>query len=199
MPRFLKRGLSADAVDAADAKVRATVEDILADVKSRGDAAIRELSKTIRQLGAHTFPAQRTGYRTRHFASRKARPRRHPLRAGAGPQLRAEAARHPAGPRGRDPARGYLRPQAYPGERHRLLRAGRPLSNGRLRAYVDRHRAGRRGEAHHRLRAAASRRAASGDRRRHAFRRRRRNLCSGRRAGDRRDGARHRYHRCRST
>jgi sulfopropanediol 3-dehydrogenase len=45
MPRFLKRGLSADAVEAADAKVRATVEGILADVKARGDAAIRELSK----------------------------------------------------------------------------------------------------------------------------------------------------------
>jgi len=45
MPRFLKRGLSADAVEAADAKVRATVEGILADVKARGDAAIRDLSK----------------------------------------------------------------------------------------------------------------------------------------------------------
>jgi sulfopropanediol 3-dehydrogenase len=45
MPRFLKRGLPADAVEAADAKVRATVEGILADVKARGDAAIRELSK----------------------------------------------------------------------------------------------------------------------------------------------------------
>jgi sulfopropanediol 3-dehydrogenase len=45
MPRFLKRGLSADAVEAADAKVRATVEGILADVKLRGDDAIRELSK----------------------------------------------------------------------------------------------------------------------------------------------------------
>ena len=45
MPRTLKRGLSADAVEAADAKVRATVESILSDVKARGDAAIRELSK----------------------------------------------------------------------------------------------------------------------------------------------------------
>jgi sulfopropanediol 3-dehydrogenase len=45
MPRTLKRGLSADAVEAADAKVRATVEGILSDVKARGDAAIRELSK----------------------------------------------------------------------------------------------------------------------------------------------------------
>jgi sulfopropanediol 3-dehydrogenase len=45
MARFLKRGLSADAVEAADAKVRATVEGILADVKARGDTAIRDLSK----------------------------------------------------------------------------------------------------------------------------------------------------------
>lgn len=45
MPRYLKRGLSADAVEAADAKVRGTVEDILGDVKARGDAAIRDLSK----------------------------------------------------------------------------------------------------------------------------------------------------------
>jgi sulfopropanediol 3-dehydrogenase len=45
MPRYLKRGLSADAVEAADARVRATVEGILDGVKSRGDAAIRELSK----------------------------------------------------------------------------------------------------------------------------------------------------------
>ena len=45
MPRFLKRGLDANAVEAADAKVRATVEGILDDVKARGDAAIRDLSK----------------------------------------------------------------------------------------------------------------------------------------------------------
>ncbi len=45
MPRYLKRGMSADAVEAADAKVRSVVEGILTDVKSRGDAAIRALSK----------------------------------------------------------------------------------------------------------------------------------------------------------
>jgi sulfopropanediol 3-dehydrogenase len=45
MPRYLKRGMDADAVEAADAKVRATVEGILTDVKSRGDDAIRNLSK----------------------------------------------------------------------------------------------------------------------------------------------------------
>jgi len=45
MPRYLKRGMDAGAVEAADAKVRATVESILNDVKARGDAAIRDLSK----------------------------------------------------------------------------------------------------------------------------------------------------------
>lgn len=45
MPRFLKRGMDANAIEEADAKVRATVEGILGDVKKRGDVAIRDLSK----------------------------------------------------------------------------------------------------------------------------------------------------------
>ena len=45
MPRFLKRGMDAGAIEAADAKVRQTVESILDDVKKRGNTAIRELSK----------------------------------------------------------------------------------------------------------------------------------------------------------
>ncbi|MCA3302593.1 MAG: histidinol dehydrogenase [Roseomonas sp.] len=44
MARFLKRGRDEDAVAEDDAKVRATVEGILADIKARGDAAVRELS-----------------------------------------------------------------------------------------------------------------------------------------------------------
>ncbi|MBM3586812.1 MAG: histidinol dehydrogenase [Alphaproteobacteria bacterium] len=44
MARFLKRGRDSDAVAEDDAKVRATVENILADIKARGDAAVRELS-----------------------------------------------------------------------------------------------------------------------------------------------------------
>ena len=84
------------------------------------------------------------------------------------------------------------RPPPHPGQLDRLLRAGRALSDGRLGAHVDRHRQGRRREAHHRLRAAVQGRAAPGDRRRHAFRRRRRHLRAGRRAGGRRHGARHR-------
>ena len=45
MPRFLKRGMDASAIKAADAKVRETVEGILAQVEDKKDAAIRDLSK----------------------------------------------------------------------------------------------------------------------------------------------------------
>src|SRR5471030_2126802 len=45
MARYLKRGMDAAAVKAADVKVRETVEGILAQVEDRKDAAIRDLSK----------------------------------------------------------------------------------------------------------------------------------------------------------
>ncbi|MEX2035659.1 MAG: histidinol dehydrogenase, partial [Xanthobacteraceae bacterium] len=45
MARWLKRGMDASAIKAADQKVRETVEDILAQVDERKDLAIRELSK----------------------------------------------------------------------------------------------------------------------------------------------------------
>src|SRR5256886_12760105 len=45
MPRFLKRGMDASAIKAADAKVRETVESILAQIEERGDAAVRALSE----------------------------------------------------------------------------------------------------------------------------------------------------------
>jgi sulfopropanediol 3-dehydrogenase len=44
MERWFKRGQDQTAVMAADKKVRETVETILADIASRGDTAIRELS-----------------------------------------------------------------------------------------------------------------------------------------------------------
>jgi len=44
MARYLKQGRDVEAVAAADAKVRATVESILGDIADRGDAAVRELS-----------------------------------------------------------------------------------------------------------------------------------------------------------
>jgi sulfopropanediol 3-dehydrogenase len=45
MARYLKRGMDAAALKAADAKVRETVEGILAQVEERKDTAIRELSE----------------------------------------------------------------------------------------------------------------------------------------------------------
>ncbi|MFZ3310916.1 MAG: histidinol dehydrogenase, partial [Xanthobacteraceae bacterium] len=45
MPRYLKRGMDPSAIKAADAKVRETVEQILADIDAHKDAAVRELSQ----------------------------------------------------------------------------------------------------------------------------------------------------------
>src|SRR6187397_1618093 len=45
MARWLKRGMDASAIKAADAKVRETVESILAQVEERKEVAIRELSE----------------------------------------------------------------------------------------------------------------------------------------------------------
>ena len=45
MARYLKQGMDASAIKAADTKVRETVEAILADVEARGDAAVRALSQ----------------------------------------------------------------------------------------------------------------------------------------------------------
>jgi sulfopropanediol 3-dehydrogenase len=45
MIRYLKRGMDAGTLKVADAKVRETVEAILADVEARGDLAVREFSQ----------------------------------------------------------------------------------------------------------------------------------------------------------
>ena len=45
MPRWLKGGMDASAIKAADAKVRETVESILADIDARKDQAVKDLSK----------------------------------------------------------------------------------------------------------------------------------------------------------
>ena len=44
MPKFLKEGISQAEKDDADAKVRKIVEDILENIKSRGDDALLEYS-----------------------------------------------------------------------------------------------------------------------------------------------------------
>jgi sulfopropanediol 3-dehydrogenase len=55
MPRHLKRGLDASAIKAADAKVRETVEQILADVEARRDAAVRDLSQKFDNWSPKSF------------------------------------------------------------------------------------------------------------------------------------------------
>src|SRR5436853_4312021 len=55
MPRFLKRGIDASAIKAADAKVRETVENILAQIEERGDAAVRELSEQFDKWSPDNF------------------------------------------------------------------------------------------------------------------------------------------------
>ena len=55
MPRHLKRGMDAGAIEEADAKVRQTVESILGEVKGRGDAAIRDLSEKFDKWSPASF------------------------------------------------------------------------------------------------------------------------------------------------
>ena len=55
MARWLKRGMDASAIKAADAKVRETVEQILTDVEARRDAAVRDLSETFDKWSPTSF------------------------------------------------------------------------------------------------------------------------------------------------
>lgn len=55
MARYLKRGMDASAIKSADAKVRKTVEGILADIEDNGDAAVRKLSKQFDDWSPKSF------------------------------------------------------------------------------------------------------------------------------------------------
>ena len=57
MPRWLKRGMDAGAIEAADAKVRETVESILDDVEEARQYGDPRAVKEIRQLVAGGFQA----------------------------------------------------------------------------------------------------------------------------------------------
>ena len=193
MPRHLKRGMDASAIKAADAKVRETVEHILADIEAREDAAVRELSQKFDNWSPASFKLTPPEIERAHRPGAQARPRRHQVRAGAGAQLRAEAERR----RMRDLEVETL-PGVVLGHKHIPVNSiGCYVPGGRYPMVASAHMsivtarvAGVK--THHRLRAAVQGRAAPGDRRGDAFRRRRRDLRARRRAGGRRDGARHR-------
>jgi sulfopropanediol 3-dehydrogenase len=53
--KYLKRGMDASAIKVADAKVRETVEQILAEVEARRDAAVRELSQKFDKWSPASF------------------------------------------------------------------------------------------------------------------------------------------------
>jgi sulfopropanediol 3-dehydrogenase len=55
MPRHIKTAALAGTQDEADAKTRATVEGIIADVRTRGDAAVRELSERFDKWSPKSF------------------------------------------------------------------------------------------------------------------------------------------------
>ena len=55
MAKWIKVGKSENEIIEADAKVRNTVESILADVSSRGDVAVRELSKKFDNYSPDNF------------------------------------------------------------------------------------------------------------------------------------------------
>jgi sulfopropanediol 3-dehydrogenase len=55
MAQYLKRGMDAGAIKAADAKVRETVEHILAEIETRRDAAVRDLSQKFDNWSPENF------------------------------------------------------------------------------------------------------------------------------------------------
>jgi sulfopropanediol 3-dehydrogenase len=55
LAKHLKRGMDASAIKEADAKVRETVEHILADIEARKDAAVRDLSKKFDKWSPASF------------------------------------------------------------------------------------------------------------------------------------------------
>ena len=60
MAKFLKEGISVEASEAADAKVRETVETILNDIRERGEVAVRELSQKFDNFNPESFKLSQT-------------------------------------------------------------------------------------------------------------------------------------------
>ena len=52
---FIKTGMNSELADETDTKVRETVEQILKDVRSRGDVAVRELSENFDKWSPENF------------------------------------------------------------------------------------------------------------------------------------------------
>ncbi len=59
MAKYLKEGVSVEEAQNQDAKVRAIVEDILGQIETRGDRAVREYSEKFDKWGPETFRLSR--------------------------------------------------------------------------------------------------------------------------------------------
>ncbi|HEY3909351.1 MAG TPA: histidinol dehydrogenase [Stellaceae bacterium] len=64
MPRHIKSGALAGSQDEADATIRGTVDGIIADVRARGDAAVRELSDRFDKWSPPSFRLSEDEIRT---------------------------------------------------------------------------------------------------------------------------------------
>ncbi len=59
MPRYLKKGIAASEIEVVDAKIRQTVEVIIAEVRSGGDAAVRQWSDKLDRWSPKSFRLSR--------------------------------------------------------------------------------------------------------------------------------------------
>ena len=193
MIKILKRGATEAEKTEADRKVRHTVEAILDDIAARGDVAVRELSAKFDKWEPASFRLhQRRNQRPDRDAAGTG-DRGYQVRPDADTAVRGGAKSRTRRYRDRNVARHPPRPQEHSGRQRWLLRARRPVSDGRVRAHVRADREGRRRETHRRLHAAVERRAARRHRRRDAPGRRGRDLSARRHSGGGDDGAWHRF------
>jgi sulfopropanediol 3-dehydrogenase len=188
--QIIKAGKPAAAKADLNAQVRATVEGILADIETRGDAAVREYSARFDKWSPESFRLSEGADRRLHRQPAGADDRRHPLRPGADPPLRA------------DPARLALKDvevETLPG----VVLGHRNIPVNSVGCYMPGGKYPLVASAHMSVltaKVAGVKRIIAcappfegapcpGDRRRHAPGRRRRDLLPGRRAGGGRDGA----------
>jgi sulfopropanediol 3-dehydrogenase len=55
MATYLKKGITQEKADEVDRQVRETVENIINDIRKRGDAAVRELSEKFDKWNPDSF------------------------------------------------------------------------------------------------------------------------------------------------
>ena len=71
MIRYLKKGVSAEQTATDDAKVRALVESVLADIGKRGDAAVREYCSWLCALEGFMGHKEQADIRVRRYGKSK--------------------------------------------------------------------------------------------------------------------------------